>query len=101
MNEYTVEVLIALVLLVIIDHIAGTRLFRRGRFYVLLVGLSLGTFIFDGYLNGRPVLEYGWRYLSGIQLLVVPLEDFGYGVALATVAIMTWELVERAGKRRR
>ncbi len=101
MNEYTLEVLVALVLIVVLDQVAGTRLFRRGQFYVLLVVLSLGTFVFDGYLNGRPVLEYGWRYLSGIQLWVVPLEDFGYGIALATVAVMTWELVERAGKRRR
>lgn len=103
MREYTVEIVAVLLVLVLMDLLAGTRLFRRWRFYSVLVAISLGTLLFDGYLNARPVLAYGWRYLSGIQLWVVPIEDFGYGIALATVAIITWEFaeaLERAGKRR-
>ncbi len=100
MSEYAAEVLAALLLLMVIDELSGTRLFRRRRFYLLLALVSVGTLLFDGYLNARPVLQYGWHYLSGVQLWVVPVEDFGYGVALATAAIMTWELLERAGKRR-
>lgn len=99
MREYTVEVLIVLATLILVDQLGGTRLLRRPAFCVLLVCLSAGTLLFDGYLDARPVLQYGWRYLSGIQLWVVPVEDFGYGVALASVAIMAWEMLERAGKR--
>jgi len=100
-KEYTAEVLAVLAVLAAVDQLAGTRLFRRGAFYLLLLCLGVGTLLFDGYLDARPVLRYGWRYLSGVQLWVVPVEDFGYGAALATVAVLMWELLERASKQRR
>jgi lycopene cyclase domain-containing protein len=104
MKEYTTEVVVVLLLLVLLDAAVGTWLFRRWRFWAVVVAICAGTLLFDGYLNARPVLAYGWRHLSGIQLWVVPIEDFGYGIALAAVAIITWELaeaLERAGKRSR
>jgi len=100
MGEYSWEIVIVLALLAGLDWLSGVRLLRRGRFLALLALLSVGTLAFDGYLTARPVLQYGWRYLSGAQLGTIPLEDFGYGVALVGVAVLCWELLERAGKRR-
>lgn len=100
MREYSREIVCVLLLLAGLDWLSGVRLLRRRRFLALLALLSLGTLVFDGYLTARPVLRYGWRYLSGVQLGTIPLEDFGYGVALVSVAVLSWELLERAGKRR-
>jgi lycopene cyclase domain-containing protein len=100
MSEYTVEVIVVLLALFAVDWVSGVRLMLRSRFLAVLVCLSLGTLAFDGYLDARPVVVYGWRYLSGVQLWVVPVEDFGYGIALATIAVLSWELMGRAGKRR-
>lgn len=101
MSEYGLEVVGVLALLVALDLLLGTRLIRRPRFYVLLFAICLGTLLFDGYLDARPVVRYGWQHLSGVQVWVVPVEDFGYGVALATAAVLTWEVLGRAGRRRR
>ena len=99
MSEYTWEVLAVLAALIVLDRFSGVRLAARRRFWAVISCICIGTLVFDGYLNERPVLQYGWRYLSGVQLWVVPIEDFGYGVALASVAIIAWELMGRAGKR--
>ncbi len=99
MNEYSREVVIVLLLLGVLDQTVGFRLLRRPRFLLLLAVLSLGTLAFDGYLLARPVLKYGWRFLSGVQVGWVPLEDFGYGLAFFIVAVSVWEALERAGAR--
>jgi lycopene cyclase domain-containing protein len=100
LNEYSAEVAGVLLVLALLDQTVGQRLLRRPRFLLLLALLSLGTLTFDGYLVARPVLQYGWRFLTGIQLGWVPLEDFGYGIAFAIVAVSVWEGLERAGRRR-
>jgi lycopene cyclase domain-containing protein len=100
MREYSAEVVAALLVLAAVDQTIGHRLLRRPRFLLLLALLSLGTLGFDGYLLARPVLQYGWQYLSGVQLGWVPLEDFGYGVAFFVVAVSVWEGLERAGRKR-
>ncbi|HZQ36398.1 MAG TPA: lycopene cyclase domain-containing protein [Dehalococcoidia bacterium] len=96
--EYSAEVAGVLLVLALLDQTVGLRLLRRPRFLLLLALLSLGTLIFDGYLVARPVLQYGWRFLTGIQLGWVPLEDFGYGIAFVIVAVSVWEGLERAGR---
>jgi lycopene cyclase domain-containing protein len=95
MSEYSWEVVGVLLLLGILDRVLGLGLLRRGRFLALLGLICAGTLLFDGYLDSRPVVLYGWRYLSGLQLWKVPLEDFGYGISMATIAVGGWELVER------
>jgi lycopene cyclase domain-containing protein len=90
-----------LLLLAVLDQTVGVRLLRRPRFLLLLCLLSLGTLVFDGYLVARPVLHYGWRHLSGIQLGWAPLEDLGYGIACFIVAVSAWEVLEREGGRHR
>ncbi|MHB8577161.1 MAG: lycopene cyclase domain-containing protein [Dehalococcoidia bacterium] len=100
MSEYPIEVLVVLAVLATADQVSGVRLLRRWRFWAMLACICAGTLTFDGYLDARPVVLYGWQHLSGLQLWVVPIEDFGYGIALATVAILSWELSERAGRRR-
>jgi len=99
MREYSVEVVGVLLVLALLDQTVGPRLLSRPRFLLLLALLSLGTLAFDGYLVARPVLRYGWQYLSGVQIGWVPLEDFGYGVAFVTVAVSVWEGLERASRR--
>jgi lycopene cyclase domain-containing protein len=98
-REYSAEVAGVLLALALLDQTVGLRLLRRPRFLLLLALLSFGTIMFDGYLVARPVLQYGWRFLTGIQLGWVPLEDFGYGIALVIVAVSVWEGLERAGRR--
>lgn len=101
MHAYIVEDVLALLLVALLDHASGVRLLRRRHFWLLLLVLNAATLIADGYLTARPVLLYDDAQLTLPRLWHMPLEDLGYGTALFVLAILTWELLGRAGSRSR
>ena len=100
MIEYSLLTVSILFCLAAIDAVTGVRLLRRSRFWLLLILLSVGTLVFDGYLTARPVISYNPRFLLGVRLWHIPVEDFGYCLIIVTTVILMWELLERVGDRR-
>ncbi len=95
--EYTGLTVIALGVAGVLDHGLGTGLVRMPRFWGF-VGLVLGfTLVFNSYLTARPVVHYGEAYQLGLRVGTIPIEDFGYGVALMTGAVAAYQWFQLRG----
>jgi lycopene cyclase domain-containing protein len=71
-----------------------TGLFRRPAYWVSML-IVLGFQIpVDGWLTKltAPVVVYASRQVTGLRgPWDIPLEDFGFGFALVTAALLAWE----------
>ncbi len=76
-----------------------TGVFRL-RSYWLSMAIVLGfQVLVDGWMSKLydPIVIYNQRHISGIRFpFDIPLEEFAYGFALVTLAIILWE---RSGDR--
>ncbi len=95
---YTGLTLLALGLFVVIDHMLGTGLLRMPRYWGFAALVLAFTAVFNTYLTWRPVVHYGLSHQLGVRIGTVPVEDFGYGLALcsATVAVYQWHQIRVA-----
>ncbi|MGH1346972.1 MAG: lycopene cyclase domain-containing protein [Nannocystales bacterium] len=95
---YTALTLVALGLVGGLDHMLGTAMLRMPRYWVFAGLVSAFTGVFNSYLTWRPVVHYGESYQLGFRLGTIPIEDFGYGLALctATVIVFQWHQVRLA-----
>ena len=96
--EYTGLTLLSIAAAVGLDRVAGTHVLGHRRYWAFLGAVALLIAFFNGYLTGRPIVHYGEPYQLGLRVGSVPLEDFGYGLALVTIVIV---LVHRAEGRSR
>jgi lycopene cyclase domain-containing protein len=90
-KEYTGLVLIALACAALLDILLETKLFSQTRLLVFLAALFVVTCIFNGYLTARPVVLYEEQYQLGVRLGTIPIEDFGYGIALVLLTTSVYE----------
>lgn len=89
---YTGLTLLALGLTGALDHMLGTGLLRMPRAWAY-AGLVLAfTGVFNTYLTARPVVHYGEAHQLGLRVGTIPIEDFGFGLALcaATAVVYQW-----------
>lgn len=100
MGEYTLAALVAAVGVVVMELAwLRTGIFRRWSYWVTLAIVLAFQIPVDGWLTklSAPVVIYTSNQFSGIRFpLSIPVEDFLYGFALVTMAILLWE---RAGRR--
>ena len=95
-KEYTALATGALALSGLTDWLLRVRLLthsRYPRFVAMLMGL---TFVFNGYLTARPVVQYDAAYQLDVWIWTVPVEDFIYGLALMNFAMIFFDLFTRA-----
>ncbi|MEM6294662.1 MAG: lycopene cyclase domain-containing protein [Myxococcota bacterium] len=90
-REYTGLTLLSLGLAGVLDHMLGTGVLRMRRYWAYAALVLAFTAIFNTYLTMRPVVHYGEAYYLGIRLGTVPIEDFGYGLALCTAAVSLFQ----------
>ena len=101
MREYSLLVVLAVPLVILLDRLLGTRIFRRPAFWICLPLLLLGQLMVDGYLTWRPVFEYPERFICGIRIGRMPIEDLGFGAEFVTAVICFWEFFRRRTRPRR
>ena len=80
--------------------IARTGLFRRPSYWITIAIVFAFQIPVDGWLTklSAPVVEYAPRQLTGLRFpWDIPVEDFLFGFALVTSALLMWE---RQGGRR-
>ena len=89
---YTGLTLLALGMAGVLDHMLGTGLLRMPRYWGFAVVVLGFTAVFNAYLTWRPIVHYGEAHQLGIRVGTIPIEDFGYGLALctATVVLFQW-----------
>ncbi len=71
-----------------------TGLFRRPAYWISMLIVLAFQIPVDGWLTklSAPVVEYSARQVSGLRgPWDIPVEDFLYGFALVTAALLLWE----------
>lgn len=63
---------------------------RERAFWLALAAFAAVTLVADVGLTSVPVYAYADEFKSGLDVHRMPLEDVGYGVALAALAIVLW-----------
>jgi len=97
MPEYTIFVIIALILSLILDFALKTKVILKPRFWLFLVIVIILQTIVDNYLNGRWWLDsylvgpYGSSFYSGIKIIETPLENYLFGIALLWNCVSVFE----------
>jgi lycopene cyclase domain-containing protein len=78
-----------------------TGLFRRPAYWLSMLIVFAFQIPVDGWLTklSGPVVEYSSRQVSGLRgPWDIPVEDFLFGFALVTAALLLWE--RQTGERR-
>lgn len=105
MGEYTLASLAAAAGVVALEVAwLRTGIFRRWSYWVTLVIVFAFQVPVDGWLTklSAPVVIYRSSQFSGIRFpWSIPIEDFAYGFALVTMAILLWERAGRSAQGRR
>ena len=99
---YTIPaVLSALIVAVLELKLLRTGLFRRPAYWlsmVIVIGFQIVT---DGWLTklSAPVVVYAPRAVTGLRgPWDIPVEDFLFGFALVTAALLAWERQGSSGR---
>jgi lycopene cyclase domain-containing protein len=87
--EYTFAAVAALALTVSLAAVHG--LLARRAYWIGLVGFAVLTVVADSMLVGRGVFGFGGRFISGIHIWRMPIEDLLYGSALYSLAVTAFE----------
>ena len=87
---YTFLAIVAVLAAVVLDRITKINLLSDKRYYLFLVVILFFKILVNGELTARIVM-YDPSQITGFRLLTIPLEDFGFGFAMVTVAVIVWE----------
>lgn len=94
MGSYTVWALWAPVLVALFDvTVLRTGVLRRRRFWGTIAITLAFQVLVDGWLTklSAPVVRYQPRALSGVRWpWDIPVEDFGFSVAMIMLTVMVW-----------
>jgi lycopene cyclase domain-containing protein len=74
--------------------ILRTGLFRRPAYWLSMLIVMGFQILVDGWLTklSAPIVVYDNRQTSGIRFpFDIPIEDFFFGFALVTAALLLWE----------
>jgi lycopene cyclase domain-containing protein len=101
MPEYTVLTVIGIVGVVAVELLwLRTGIFRSPQYWVTMVIVWGFQIPIDGWLTklSAPIVIYSDTEYLGIRFpWDIPIEDFGFGFAMVTLAIVIWR---RAGPQR-
>lgn len=101
MPEYSIFVVVALILSLLLDSALNTKVILKPRFWLFLLIVILLQTIVDNYLNGRWWLEsylvgpYDTRFYSGIKIIETPLENYLFGIALIWNCVSVFEFFNK------
>jgi len=101
-GSYTIAALCAPVLVGVLEvKVLRTGLLRRPRFWLTLA-ITLGFQIpVDGWLTklSAPIVSYRTGVSSGVRWpWDIPVEDFGFAIAMITFTVLVWELSVRKAR---
>ena len=92
---YTLPAVLAVVAVCVFELVVlHTGLFRRPAYWVSMVIVTGFQIPVDGWLTklSAPIVLYDDRHTTGIRFpFDIPIEDFLFGFALVTAALLLWE----------
>jgi lycopene cyclase domain-containing protein len=94
-KSYTGLTLLALSATGLLDYLLRTEVLARKRIFLFLGILMILILIFNSYLTARPIVLYDYEYKLDWQIFTIPIEDFGYGLALILLNTILFEKLKR------
>ena len=92
---YTLPAVLAVIVVCVLElRVLRTGLFRKPAYWismVIVVGFQIPV---DGWLTKltAPIVLYDDQHTTGVRFpLDIPIEDFLFGFALVTAALLLWE----------
>ncbi len=99
MPEYTLFTVVALAAVVALELVVlRTGIFRTAQYWCAMAIVFAFQVLVDGLLTrlAAPVVIYTPRHHLGVRWpWDIPVEDFGFGFSLVTLAILVWTAVGR------
>ncbi len=99
MPDYTVLTVIAMVAVVVVELVwLRTGIFTSLQYWITMVIVFAFQVLVDGWLTklSDPIVIYNSGTMLGIRVpWDVPIEDFGFGFAMVTLAILLWRRATR------
>ncbi len=94
MGEYTLACVVAVSAVLVADlWLVGTRLVTTLQFWLTMAICWGFQVLVDGWLTklSNPIVIYNPHHFSGLRWpWNIPVEDFAFGFALMTLALMLW-----------
>ncbi|HWB78720.1 MAG TPA: lycopene cyclase domain-containing protein [Nannocystaceae bacterium] len=90
-RSYTALALCAVAGAALVDHALGVRLLQRRAGWAYVGAVVLLTTACNGYLTSRPIVVYDLQYQLGWLVGSIPIEDYGFGLALLTTVAVIYE----------
>lgn len=99
MPEYTVSVVIGLIVVVVLELAwLQTGIFRTVRYWASIAIVIAFQVLVDGLLTrgSAPVVAYDDSQTLGVRVPPgIPVEDFAFGFALCTAVLLVWVRLTR------
>jgi len=90
--NYTYVLLNAIFLLpLLIMLVARRRQLNRVRTWQTLSALCVLTVIFDNLMVAAGIMAYSHTRILGLQLGLIPIEDFAYTLATVLLVALLWD----------
>lgn len=101
MPEYTVATLLTMLAVILVEVLwLRTGVFRTAQYWVSLLIMFSFQVLVDGWLTklSDPIVIYSSESMLGVRFpWDIPVEDFGFGFAMLTLAILIWKRLNRDG----
>ena len=95
MREYTVWSAVAVIVVVALELLwLRTGLFTRLQFWIAMAIVFFFQCLVDGWLTklSAPIVLYTENQMLGVRApWDIPVEDFAFGFAMVTLALLLWE----------
>ncbi len=100
--EYTFVFTTILLVCYLADKWLRTRVFGRWKplIFAFIIYLVFGI-IWDHVAVIRGHWVYGWQYLSGVKIGLVPVEDVLVVLDIILVPVIAWEYFRKNGKTKK
>jgi len=99
MPEYTLATLITMVVVVLLElFVFRTGIFATLQYWLTLLIVFAFQVLVDGWLTklSDPIVIYAPERMLGVRWpFDIPIEDFGFGFAMVSLALMLWRWLGR------
>jgi lycopene cyclase domain-containing protein len=90
---YTFLSILSVFTAIILDRITKTNLLKNKKYYLFLVLIIFFKLLVNGALTAQIVM-YDPVQITGLRIMTIPLEDFGFGFAMVMCAVIVWEKLQ-------
>jgi lycopene cyclase domain-containing protein len=91
---YTFLSILSIFLVILLDKTTKVNLLKDIRYYLFLFIIFMFKVLVNGALTSKIVF-YNEQMNTGIRITTIPIEDFGFGFSMITLAIIVWELLRK------